>query len=210
MSLQQITFNNHEKQKMRKTFIKFLRESLNECFAIYEMHLNSCDDKILSNTFIRGWYTLKQLPPEFKIYGPDEVKSVLIMALYETSTYQRLELLVNNWYGFVIEFERDICPVNIRDFIICLQSKFGCKIQMVDGYPTEDIYTEDIIYCMGFAANTEINMKWLKRYVSETENINNIRFIFDTINTQFMTPEFNELKAMCLRRLNIKNVSIGL
>ena len=211
MSLQQITFNYHEKQKMRKTFIKFLRESLNECFAIYRMHLNSCDDKIISDTFIVGWYTLEQIPPEFKIYGPDEVKSVLIMSpVYETSTCQKLELLVNNWCGFVIKFERATCPINTREFIICLQSKFGCKIQMVNGYPAEDIDIEDIIYCMGFAANAEINMNWLKRYVSETENIRNIQFIFDNINTQFVAPEFNELKAMCLRRINPKNETIGL
>jgi hypothetical protein len=81
---------------------------------------------------------------------------------------------------------------------------------MVNGYPAEDIDIEDIIYCMGFAANVEINMNWLKRYVSETENIRNIQFIFDNLNTQFVAPEFNELKAMCLRRINPKNEIIGL
>lgn len=211
MALQQITFNNYEKLKMNKTFIKFLRESLNECFAIYGWHLNSFEDGTLSDMFIHGWYTLKQLPPEFKIYGPDEVKSVFITApVYETSKYQKLDLLVNNWYGVVIKFEKDVCLIDVCEFIICLQNKFGCKIQMVDGHPTEDIYTDDILYCIRRAANTEINMNWLKRYVSETENISNIQFIFDNINTQFMNSEFNELKAMCLRRLNPRNEIIGL
>ena len=45
-------------------------------------------------------------------------------------------------------------------------------------------------------------MRWLKKYVTETNDIDEVEILFHGLNNDGMAPEFTELKMMCMKRMS--------
>lgn len=199
MVLQPVEFNNHEKKKMKQTFIEFLVDSINECIQpLMTLKL----DENTELTFIQGYFYMTQIPVEFKLYGPDKVESLLFMStIREINGFNKIDLLINNWYFVTIRFETYTFPLSMSVYYRCLQNRFGFKTQMRNGYPCEDVSTDDIVDVITFAYCNNMYMSWLKRLVTEITDLDKIKFLFDALNHDTMDPSFMELKMMCIRRL---------
>ena len=197
--LQSVEFNNNDKKKMKQTFLRFLVDSINECIQpLMELKM----DKNIEPAFIQGYHYLDKLPIEFTLHGPDKVESLLFMStIREVNGFNMIDLLINNWYFVTVRFQIDTFPLSMNVYYRCLQNRFGFKTQMKNGYPCEDVSNNDIIDVLTFAHCNDMYMSWLKRLVTETEDLDKIRFLFNALNHDSMNPDYMELKIMCVRRL---------
>lgn len=197
--LQSVEFNNHDKKKMKQTFLRFLVDSINECM---EPLVTLIMDEKIESAFISGYHYLDKLPIEFTIHGPDKVESLLFMStIREVNGFNMIDLLINNWYFVTIRFQIDIFPLSMNVYYRCLQNRFGFKTQMRNGYPCEDVSTNDILNVLTFAHCNDMYMSWLKRLITEITDLDKIRFLFNALNHGTMNPDYMELKMMCIRRL---------
>ena len=196
--LQPVEFNNHDKNKMKETFLKFLVDSINECIQPF-MTLKM--DKNIEPAFISGYHYLDALPIEFTLHGPDKVESLLFMStIREVNGFNMIDLLINNWYFVTLKFQTYF-PLDMNVYYRYLQNRFGFKTQMRNGYPCEDVSIDDIADVMRFAHCSDIYMNWLKKLVTEITDLDKVRFLFDALNHDTMNPDYMELKIMCVRRL---------
>ena len=194
-----VEFNNHDKKKMRQTFLRFLVDSINECM---EPLVTLIMDEKIESAFISGYHYLDKLPIEFTIHGPDKVESLLFMStIREVNGFNMIDLLINNWYFVTIRFQIDIFPLSMNVYYRCLQNRFGFKTQMRNGYPCEDVSTNDILDVLTFAHCDDMYMSWLRRLITEITDLDKIRFLFNALNHGTMNPDYMELKMMCIRRL---------
>lgn len=201
--LQPVEFNNNDKKKMKQTFLRFLVDSINEC--IQPLMTLIMDEKIES-AFISGYSYLDKLPIEFTLHGPDKVESLLFMStIREVNGFKMIDLLINNWYFVTIRFQIDVFPLGMKVYYRYLQNRFGFKTQMRNGYPYEDVSFGDIVDVLTSAHCSDMYMSWLRRLVTETTDLDKIKFLFNALNHDTMNPDYMELKMMCIRRLGGMN-----
>ena len=210
-AVQPVPYKYKDRQKLMKLISEFLRNMIkgiiNDPISKYQTSLQDMG-KYPNNSIIsllNSNYSLTSVPLTWELNGGDEIKNVRIMNCEYYSIGSSIDLLFNNWFG-----------QTIRSYFSCEKFDLSClvrQIQLQYGIHDDDVKPLDILRAMTYAYvndGNNMNMRWLKKFVSETNNLDMINQLFHGINHADMAVEYTELKAMCMKRLNERNESDGI
>lgn len=204
-AFQPVPYRYKDEKTMEKLIVQFtndlfkemVNDPISDCIDTLQTLKYGFSQKLIS-TFISYHSTLKSVPVDWDIFGCEKIETARVFGEPRKFLVTfNIDVIFNNWYiqTFMFPIVNDTM---LRQFIRCIQLKYG--------FHNLSISYDDILSALATAAivngGDNMNMRWLKKYVTETNDIDEVEVLFHGLNNDGMAPEFTELKMMCMKRMS--------